>query len=177
MRAGSGAPREPDARPDARPDGRPDGRRWGSPADLVILLAGAAIAVAAIAPIVTRWLGNPPDQRLVDLEVYLDGGRAVLRGAPLYDVLTQPPQLLPFTYPPFAAVLAAPLTLLSWRAAQWAWMAAMYAALLIIVAYSFRDLIRRTGRYAPIAAGALAAGRRGWCRRTTRRGSGRSGCS
>lgn len=150
MRAGSGAPREPDA--------RPDGRRWGSPADLVILLAGAAIAVAAIAPIVTRWLGNPPDQRLVDLEVYLDGGRAVLRGAPLYDVLTQPPQLLPFTYPPFAAVLAAPLTLLSWRAAQWAWMAAMYAALLIIVAYSFRDLIRRTGRYAPITAGALAGG-------------------
>ena len=94
------------------------GRSWTR---LLILLAGAAVALAAVTPVVVRWLGNPPDQRLVDLEVYRDGGRAVLRGAPLYDVLTQPPQLLPFTYPPFAAVLAVPFTLLPWFAAQVLW--------------------------------------------------------
>jgi alpha-1,2-mannosyltransferase len=130
-------------------------RRWGSSADLLILAAGIAVAVAVIAPIVVHWLTNPPDQRFVDLEVYLDGGNAVRRGAPVYDVLTQPPQLLPFTYPPFAALLAVPFTLLSWQGAQWTWTVLMYAALAIIVCYAFRDLIARAGRWAPIAAGAL----------------------
>ncbi len=125
--------------------------------DLLILAAGIAIAVAAASPIVARWLGNPPDQRLVDLEVYRDGGAAILRGAPLYEVLTQPPQFLPFTYPPFAAALAVPFTLLPWRAAQWIWTGLIYAALLICVRYAFRDLIRRTGRWAPLTTGALVA--------------------
>ncbi|MCP9952041.1 glycosyltransferase 87 family protein [Actinomadura madurae] len=127
------------------------------PLDLIIVLAGVAVAVAAVTPIVVRWLGNPPDQRLVDLEVYREGGRAVLRGAPLYDFLTQPPQLLPFTYPPIAAVLAVPFTLLPWRAAQWAWTGLIYVALAIVVWYAFRDLIRRTGRWAPLTAGVLFA--------------------
>ncbi|WP_131739289.1 glycosyltransferase 87 family protein [Actinomadura roseirufa] len=133
-------------------------RRWGTPADLLILLAGVVVVVAAVTPIVTQWLGNPPDQRLVDLEVYRDGGRAVLREAPLYDVLTQPPQLLPFTYPPFAAVLAVPFTLLPWRTAQWTWTVLLYVALAVSVCYAFRDLIRRAGRWTPLAAAVLIAG-------------------
>ncbi|MQY05240.1 glycosyltransferase 87 family protein [Actinomadura macrotermitis] len=124
-------------------------------ADRWIVALGALIAVAAISPIVWKWLNNPPDQRLVDLEVYRDGGRAILRGAPLYEVLTQPPQLLPFTYPPFAAVLAVPFTLMSWKGAQWAWTAAMYLTLLVVVRYAFRDLIARTGRWSPAVTGAL----------------------
>ncbi|TDD89639.1 DUF2029 domain-containing protein [Actinomadura darangshiensis] len=127
------------------------------PLDYLIILAGVAVAVAAAAPIVTRWLGNQPDQRLVDLEVYREGGLAVLRGAPLYDFLTQPPQLLPFTYPPIAAALAVPFTLLPWRAAQWAWTGLIYVSLAIVVWYAFRDLIRRTGRWAPLTAGVLVA--------------------
>ncbi|WP_084550966.1 glycosyltransferase 87 family protein [Actinomadura rifamycini] len=127
----------------------------GRPADLLIVLAGIAVAAAAIAPIAAHWLTNPPDQRLVDLEVYREGGRAVLRGAPLYEVLTQPPQFLPFTYPPFAAALAVPFTLLPWGAAQIVWTALVYAALVVVVRYAFRDLLRRTGRWAPLATGAL----------------------
>ncbi|GAA1786387.1 glycosyltransferase 87 family protein [Actinomadura chokoriensis] len=123
----------------------------------LLVCAGAAVAVLAVVPIVTRWLGNPPDQRLVDLEVYREGGLAVLRGAPLYEFLTQPPQLLPFTYPPFAAALAVPFTLLPWRAAQWTWVVLIYVALAIVVWYAFRDLIRRTGRWAPLTAGVLFA--------------------
>ncbi|MFI0448270.1 glycosyltransferase 87 family protein [Actinomadura sp. 6N118] len=147
MRAGNGV------RGGALPPRAP--RRQGGPADLLILLAGVALAVAAITPIVVHWLTNPPDQRMVDLEVYRDGGAAILRGAPLYEVLTQPPQLLPFTYPPFAALLAVPFTLLPWRAAQGLWTVFMYAALAIIICYAFRDLIRRAGRWTPVAVGAL----------------------
>ncbi|WP_243708828.1 glycosyltransferase 87 family protein [Actinomadura sp. GC306] len=148
-----------EARGEARAGDEPAssaGRRWRR-ADLLILLAGVVVAVAAVTPVVVRWLGNPPDQRLVDLEVYRDGGRAILRGAPLYDVLTQPPQLLPFTYPPFAAVLAVPFTLLSWPVAQVVWTVLIYAALVVTVCYAFRDLIRRFGRWAPLAAGVLVA--------------------
>ncbi|MEU4823325.1 glycosyltransferase 87 family protein [Actinomadura citrea] len=138
------------------------GEASGAPArrgvrDLLVLLAGIAVAVAAAAPVVHQWLGNQPDQRLVDLEVYREGGLAVLRGAPLYDFLTQPPQLLPFTYPPIAAALAVPFTLLPWRAAQWVWTGLIYLSLVIVVCYAFRDLIRRTGRWAPLTAGVLVA--------------------
>lgn len=136
---------------------RQAGAARGGRLRLLLACAGAAIAVLAVAPIVTRWLGNPPDQRLVDLEVYRMGGLAVLRGAPLYEFLTQPPQLLPFTYPPFAAALAVPFTLLPWRAAQWTWVVLIYASLAIAVWYAFRDLIRRTGRWAPLTAGVLFA--------------------
>jgi alpha-1,2-mannosyltransferase len=124
-------------------------------ADIAIVLAGVVIALVAVAPIALHWLTNPPDQRLVDLDVYRSGGQAVLRGAQVYDVLTQPPQLLPFTYPPFAALLAVPLALLPWPVVQWMWVVMVYAALLISVCYAFRDLIRRAGRWAPVAAGAL----------------------
>lgn len=126
-----------------------------SPVDLVILVAGVAVAVAAVLPIAVPWLTNPPDIRLVDLDVYRSGGQAVLRGASVYDVLTQPPQLLPFTYPPFAALLAAPLAWVPWPVAQVAWVVALYAALAIAICYAFRDLIARAGRYAPVAAGAI----------------------
>ncbi|MEU5881126.1 glycosyltransferase 87 family protein [Spirillospora sp. NPDC047279] len=147
MRAGNGTRGGPRPPRTARPR--------VAAADLGILLAGVVVAVAAISPIVAHWLTNPPDQRMVDLEVYRDGGAALLRGAPLYEVLTQPPQFLPFTYPPFAGLLAVPFTLMPWNAAQWTWTICMYAALTITVCYAFRDLIRRAGRWAPVATGAL----------------------
>ncbi|RAY14614.1 hypothetical protein DPM19_12675 [Actinomadura craniellae] len=121
----------------------------------VAWLLGLAVAAAVLAPILHKWLTNPPDQRLVDLDVYRSGGEVLLRGAPLYDFLTQPPQLLPFTYPPFAALLAVPLTWLSWPQAQWVSVGLLYAALTIMVCYAFRDLIRRAGRWSPVAVGAL----------------------
>lgn len=51
---------------------------------------------------------------LVDLAVYRYGADRVLSGAPLY----APRAGLPFTYPPFAALLMAPLALLTWSAAS-----------------------------------------------------------
>ena len=126
--------------------------RWATV--LLGVLAWAA-ALAAIEPIVHGYLTNPPDQRLVDLNVYRTGGLSVLQGQPLYSVLTQPPQLLPFTYPPAAAIFAVPLALMSWPAAQLVWVAFVYVPLAVIIGYAFRPLLRRAGPLKPAAFAAI----------------------
>jgi alpha-1,2-mannosyltransferase len=72
------------------------------------LAGAAALVLAAQAVVFALW----PDAHalLIDLQVYRAGGEHVLVGAPLYEggVLLD----LPFVYPPFAAVLFAPLALL-----------------------------------------------------------------
>ncbi|WP_405142700.1 glycosyltransferase 87 family protein [Sphaerisporangium sp. NBC_01403] len=125
------------------------GRRWWT-WPLILLIVG----VAAI-PLVSYWLTNPADQRLVDLDVYRTGGESVLRGLPVYDVITPAPQLLPFTYPPIAALLATPLAAMSWPAAQWVWTAGVLACLIVTVWYSFRELLAR-------AEHLVRPGLRGW---------------
>lgn len=92
-----------------------------------------------------------------DLFVYQHAGRAVLDGAPLYGS-RDPVMDLPFTYPPFAAVLMVPLGLLpAWLAAV-TWTAASMAALAAVVVVARHGL----GRPAPgwlvalLAGGALA---------------------
>jgi alpha-1,2-mannosyltransferase len=69
----------------------------------VIVAAGAAHAV-----VLNLWLDA--HKLLIDLQVYAAGGERVLRGQPLYDggVLLD----LPFVYPPFAAWVFAPPSLL-----------------------------------------------------------------
>jgi alpha-1,2-mannosyltransferase len=114
-----------------------------------------AVALAAIFPIVHGYLTSPPDQRLVDLDVYRTGGLAVLQGQPLYSVLTQPPQLLPFTYPPVAAVFAVPLAMMSWPAAQLVWVAFVYGPFAVIIGFSFRPLLRRAGPWRWVLFAAL----------------------
>ena len=108
-------------------------------------------ALAAVAPLVRGYLTGPPDQRLVDLDVYRTGGLSVLRGQPLYAMLTQPPQLLPFTYPPAAALFAVPLAVLPWPAAQLAWVPFIYVPLAVVIWYAFAPLLRRAGRLRPAA--------------------------
>ena len=147
------------APPAARPvrAGRWPARLAGLPPWLLTLLSvlAWAAALAAVEPIVRGYLTNPPDQRMVDLNVYRAGGLSVLQGQPLYTVLTQPPQLLPFTYPPVAAIFAVPLAVLAWPAAQLAWVAFVYLPLVIIIGYAFGPLLRRAGPLAPIVFAAL----------------------
>lgn len=119
-------------------------------------VAGVAIAVAMAAPTVAHWVTNPIDQRMVDLEVYRTSGEVLLRGGRIYHFVTDPPQLLPFTYPTFSALIAIPLAFLAWPvAAQWVWVVLVYAALTITVCFAFRNLIRRIGRWRPVVVGAL----------------------
>ena len=109
--------------PAARP-GRPAGLPpWAAPA-LGALAWIAALAV--VEPLIRGYLTSVPGQRMVDLGVYRLGGLSVLQGQPLYTMLTQPPQLLPFTYPPAAALFAVPLALMPWAAAQLAWVPVIY---------------------------------------------------
>jgi len=125
--------------------------------EVVIVVAAVVIAAVAVGPLVLHWLTNQPDQRLVDLDVYRSGGQAVLRGAPVYDFMTQPPQLLPFTYPTFAVLLAVPLALIPWTAAQWLWTALIFVALTLVVRHSFARLLDRIRPWAPIMVGILVA--------------------
>jgi alpha-1,2-mannosyltransferase len=123
---------------------------------LMTMLAWAA-ALAAVAPLVRGYLTSVPDQRMVDLNVYRTGGLSVLQGRPLYTVLTQPPQLLPFTYPPVAALFAVPLALLSWSGAQLAWVPFIYVPLAVVTWFAFAPLLRRAGRWRAIVFAVIFA--------------------
>jgi alpha-1,2-mannosyltransferase len=111
-------------------------------ATLLGVLAWVA-ALAVVEPLVRGYLTSVPDQRMVDLAVYRTGGLSVLQGQPLYTVLTQPPQLLPFTYPPLAALFAVPLALLPWPAAQLVWVPFIYGPLAVVIWFAFAPLLRR----------------------------------
>ncbi|MFI7424986.1 glycosyltransferase 87 family protein [Nonomuraea sp. NPDC049684] len=112
----------------------------------------ALVVAAAAAPLVHTWLTNPDDQRLVDLDVYRTGGQMLLDGRPVYDFFTPAPQLLPFTYPPIAAMLAVALAEMSWGTAQWVWTAGIFAALAVTVWFAFRQALRA---YVPWVFGLL----------------------
>jgi alpha-1,2-mannosyltransferase len=122
---------------------------------------GIAIVVAALAAPVWHQLTIRPELRLVDLDVYRSAGTSLLRGRPVYAYLTDPPQLLPFTYPPIAAVFAIPLALLPWPAASWLWTIGQLVLLAGITAIAFRPLLRRFGPTALVALGLLVAAA-GW---------------
>jgi alpha-1,2-mannosyltransferase len=143
--------------PDAAEADRPARAAWrrrvaGLPPWAAVALGVLAwiAALAAVAPLVRGYLANPPDQRLVDLDVYRTGGLSVLRGQPLYAMLTQPPQLLAFTYPPVAALFAVPLALMPWPAAQLAWVPFVYVPLGVVIWYAFAPLLRRAGPLRPV---------------------------
>jgi alpha-1,2-mannosyltransferase len=99
----------------------------------------------------------PGDQWQVDLEVYREAGRSVLYGRPVYDVVTESPQLLPFTYPPFSALLAVPLVALPFHAAGWLWAALQVAATYLTVLIVFRPLLRRAGTWRFVAGALVTA--------------------
>lgn len=106
------------------------------------------LMVLALAELPVAWdylVSWPQDQWQVDLEVYREAARSVLYGRPVYEHLTPSPQLLPFTYPPFAALLAIPLALVPFAVAGWAWTVLQVLATYLTVLLAFRRLLRRAG--------------------------------
>jgi alpha-1,2-mannosyltransferase len=107
-------------------------------------------ALVAAAGVVGAMVGG-----FMDLWVYRYAGGAVLDGLPVYGP-DDPVTGLPFTYPPFAALVLAPLSLVpAWLAAA-AWTAGSMAALAAVLAL----VLRESGRPAPgwlVAALAAAA--------------------
>jgi len=111
-------------------------------APLTTLLA-LAILVAAIGPMLASRLYWYPWFRMSDLEVYRAAGESLLQGRPLYEYLTPVPQLLPFTYPPFSALVAVPLALMGMQLANWVWTLGTLAVLGWLVLVAFRPFVRR----------------------------------
>jgi alpha-1,2-mannosyltransferase len=119
---------------------------------------GIAIVLVGASPPVLRYLVFwPLDQWQVDVEVYREAGVSILIGRPVYSAMTEAPQLLPFTYPRFAAGLAIPLAMLPFGVVGWLWTLAQVAATTAIVWYAGWRLIHRTGPWVPIALGLLTA--------------------
>lgn len=114
------------------------------------------VCAAAVSWLFAVHLTATPSQRLVDLDVYRDAGRSVLDGRAVYTFLGHPPQRLPFTYPPFAALLAVPLAAVPFVAAGWLWTVGEVATTVALTALAFRPLLRRFGRWWPLAVGVLA---------------------
>ncbi|WP_239348263.1 glycosyltransferase 87 family protein [Frankia sp. Cj3] len=93
----------------------------------------------------------------IDLAVYRLGGDAFLHGLPLYDQI-MPGTGLPFTYPPFAALLFGPLAVLPKPAAQLIWAVTLLACLAALTRQVLA--VARTGLLTsrPLPLAVLAAG-------------------
>lgn len=129
--------------------GWPGWARW--------LLATVIVLLGAAPPVLRYLVFWPLDQWQVDVEVYREAGVSILIGRPVYSAMTEAPQLLPFTYPPFAAVLAIPLALLPFGVVGWLWTLAQVVATTAIVWYAGWRLIHRTGTWVPLTLALLTA--------------------
>jgi alpha-1,2-mannosyltransferase len=119
------------------------------------VLGMLAVTVSALPLLVTHLLVTPPQQRIVDLEVYRDAGISVLIGRPVYEHLTAVPQLLPFTYPPISALLSVPLAAIPLGLGQLVWSLAVLATLAWVVHVGFQPLLQRFGPWRPTAYGVI----------------------
>ena len=99
-----------------------------------VWLLPTVIGVVAVVLAWLRWI-DPSTWNLVDLDVFVRGGEAVLHGGDPYG---GPADALEFTYPPFAAVVFVPLALLG-GAAVWVMSALSLAALVVIAWLSLRE--------------------------------------
>jgi len=120
-------------------DVAPHGRSRG----VVVLLVLAAVAVVALAITAASWEPAP----VQDLRVYRDAAARVLDGQALYPPGSRygPDQPLPFTYPPFAALVAVPLALMPVGSATVLWWLACGACLLWLVRRAFAPALPRLG--------------------------------
>ena len=124
---------------------RSKGARWLLPAGALLL---AAVLAAYLADLVSH-LSSMAAMR--DLVVYRNGGLIVRHVSPAYDPHLASPLYdwtgqngVQFTYPPFAAVIFAVASVLSWTAMRWAMTLVSLAALglslwLVFGALGYRD--------------------------------------
>lgn len=94
-------------------------------------IAGALLVIAAVTALILRKLAaQDPDTWLIDLRVYLLGAQHAF-AADLYDQ-QYPVASLPFTYPPFGAIVMAPLGHLPFPVAATLVTATSCAALMLV---------------------------------------------
>jgi alpha-1,2-mannosyltransferase len=113
-------------------------------------MAPLLLAVSIAARFAWTYL-VPNGANFVDLHVYVGGAATLGSGQPLYDYVyaDQTPDFpLPFTYPPFAAVVFAPLHLVPFGLLAFAWQVGIIIALYGVVWFSLRLLGRSDHRLA-----------------------------
>jgi alpha-1,2-mannosyltransferase len=86
---------------------------------------------------------QPASSRLGDLAVYIGTARVVGEGGDLYAFRTA--DGLPFTYPPFAALIAEPLARIPLPVVQLMWTAATLVAAVCVAAVAMRPVVDRIG--------------------------------
>ena len=113
-------------------------REWQSATLWVVGIGSTAFASAGA-------IGMAVNRLQLDMAVYLMGGRNLSDGR-LYVVGLPHAPHLPFTYPPFAALVFAPLTALPQSWAQVMWAVINLIALFALVALSLRAAVSVIGR-------------------------------
>ncbi len=114
-------------------------RTWAVPI-LIVLVGTVPLAYAfLLSPDSGHWM--------VDLRVYREAGISLLDGRAVYDHVTPPPQELPFTYPPFAALLAIPLAWVPFTVLGWIWFYAQLVAIVVTVRIAAAPLLARVERH------------------------------
>ena len=121
------------------------------------MLARGASAVPVVVVVVAAGVAAAVRGDLTDLFVYRYAGRAVLDGLDVYGT-RDPVMGLPFTYPPFAAVVLVPLALVPQWLADALWTASSMAALgaVVVVVRRAQGLRAPGWLVAMIMAAALA---------------------
>jgi alpha-1,2-mannosyltransferase len=121
-------------------------------------LLGVLVFAASTWPLINRYLLQFPDEIwLVDLDVYRQGAQSLVEGRQVYDWLTDNPQYLPFTYPPFGALMGTVMLLAPFRTVGWLWTAMQLVLLWVCTGIAFRPFLARFGRRHALAQGAVAA--------------------
>ena len=129
-----------------------------------MIVAAAAISAYAVvygrpgeAPFLPERFKLTPPYR-IDLDVYRLGAETLLRGGDLYGTLpdTEIGANLPFTYPPIAAMLFAPLALLTMRDANLLFSFGTFGLLVVVMVLVIRELTDVRGPRLMLAG--LAAG-------------------
>ena len=110
---------------------------------LALLALASVVAVLRAPDERTPWWGL--FQNLLDVHVYRWGAEAVLSGSPLYEGLLWGPNErfyapMPFTYPPFSALVFQPLTMVSRPLMMAGWTVLTLGLLYLVIRMSFRAL-------------------------------------
>jgi alpha-1,2-mannosyltransferase len=117
-----------------------------TPRTLLIAAAAWLVALVAVGITVRANVAYPLRLRMIDLDVYRNGGLSVLRAGRLYALRSRDGLL--FTYPPLAAVLAVPLAVVTFHQAMLLWIPMVYIPLAVVIWIAFRPLLARAGGYA-----------------------------
>ena len=133
----------------------PAGARTDRRARALGVVAGvAALATSMVIFLHFRPLGHAVFE-YPDLNVYREAGRRLLDGRDLYATA---PRTLPFTYPPFAAVVSVGFAVLPRKVAGFGWFLANLAMLAFVLRVVFRPALDRVPRWAvPLAVLTLTA--------------------